>query len=63
MKLTKETLEHIVEEVERIQYGKVTICISETSGTIDVVAEERTQFRKAPAPGIPVDMSRPMKKG
>ena len=57
MKLTEEMKAHILAEIERVDYGKVTICMSANNRTIDIVTEERRQFEKPkiqlkPRPGM-----------
>jgi hypothetical protein len=56
MKLTEEMLRAIADKCERVSYGKVTICLNDTSPTIDIVVEERAQYKKkiTPAPGVPL---------
>lgn len=45
-KLTEEAKKHIIKEVERVSYGKVTIVVNENMNDIDVVTEERVKFPK-----------------
>lgn len=57
MKLTEEMKAHILAEIERVEYGKVTVCLSAGNRTVDVVTEERRQFEKPkiklkPRPGL-----------
>jgi hypothetical protein len=55
-KLTTEMIEEINKKCDTVKYGKVIICINETSPTIDIVVEERKQFIKerVPKAGVPV---------
>lgn len=52
-KLTNEMLDHIKSECERVKFGKITLCITDTNPVIDIVVEERKQFVKVnrPKPG------------
>jgi hypothetical protein len=59
-KLTVEAMEKIKNEVERIDYGKVTLVVNENMPDIDVVVEERMRFpkRETPRPGRVVSATR-----
>jgi hypothetical protein len=52
-KLSDEMIESIKSACDKIQYGKVTICMNETSPNVDIVVEERRQFKKEVKAGMP----------
>jgi hypothetical protein len=50
MKLSEETVRHIIEQAAKTPYGKITVVLSEQSGFVDVITESRQRF-PIPAPG------------
>jgi hypothetical protein len=50
MKLTQEQIDHILREVEGVDFGRIVIEINRDSGRVDVITERRKRFR-APSCG------------
>jgi hypothetical protein len=48
MELTSKDLEEIRKAVRIVDYGSVTINISETSRTLDLIVEKRIKIEKEP---------------
>lgn len=46
MKLTEEQINHILREVESVDFGRVVIEINSAVARVDVVTERRTRFEK-----------------
>lgn len=46
MILSDEMLSMVKSKAEQIEYGKITICLNETSGGVDITVEERHRFPK-----------------
>ena len=45
-KLTASMIEYIVDQCNKVEYGKVIITLNDTSKTVDISVEQKKKFTK-----------------